>query len=268
MNSLGKLVAHLLVGSCIFLVIFPIFWIFLESLKPPHLSGQTNVFLFSPTIEHWRDVLFDSLVPLSIKNSLFVALTTVFLSVALGAPAGYAISRYKTNHSIRFAILISEMLPPAILLLPLFLILYKIKLIDSLSGLVITHLTFVIPVVTWFLIGFFDEIPKEMEEQAMIDGFSRVEAFAYIVLPLVGPGLGAAAIFGFVLSWNDLFYGLILTGPESRTLPVAIAGFWTFRGVDMPSMAVAIIISVVPVLVLAFFVQKYLIRGITGGMKI
>ncbi len=262
-----KFMIHIMVSFCVFLVIFPVFWIILESIKPDHLSGQTNVFIFNPTIKNWQEVFFESLVPVSIWNSLLVALSTVSISIVLGAPAAYAIARYQVTDSIKFSILLSEMLPPAILLLPLFLILYQLRLIDSLIGVVVTHLTFVVPVITWFLIGFFNEIPRELEEQAMVDGFSRQKAFVYIVLPLAKPGLGAAAIFGFVLSWNDLFYALILTGPETRTLPVAIAGFWTFRGVDMPSMAVAIVISIVPVIVLAFYVQKYLIRGITGGMK-
>ena len=129
----------------------------------------------------------------------------------------------------------------------------------------IGHLPFVVPVVTWFLIGFFDEVPRELEEQAMIDGYTQFQAFYKVVLPTIRPGIAAAGIFGFVLSWNDLFYALILTGGESRTLPVAIAGFWTFRGVDMGKMAVAILVAVVPILIISFFVQKHLIRGLGGG---
>ena len=121
------------------------------------------------------------------------------------------------------------------------------------------------PVATWFLTGFFDDLPRELEEQAMIDGCTRFEAFYRVILPSVRPGLAGAAVFGFVLSWNDLFYALILTGGESRTLPVAIAGFWTFRGIDMGKMAVAILIAIVPIVVASFFIQKHLIRGLGGG---
>ena len=99
----------------------------------------------------------------------------------------------------------------------------------------------------------------------MIDGYTRFQAFYKVILPVVRPGLGAAGVFGFVLSWNDLFYALLLTGRESRTLPVAIAGYWTFRGVDMGKMAVAILIAIIPVLILSFFIQKHLVRGIGGG---
>ena len=157
------------------------------------------------------------------------------------------------------------MMPPVILILPMFLVFYYVGLIDSRMGVVIAHLTLVVPVVTWFLIGFFDDVPRELEDQAMIDGCTRFEAFLKVILPTVRPGIAGAAVFGFVLSWNDLFYALILTGGESRTLPVAIAGFWTFRGIDMGQMAVAILIAIVPVLIVSFFIQKHLIRGLGGG---
>ena len=156
-------------------------------------------------------------------------------------------------------------MPPAILILPFFLVLYYLQMIDSLAGVIAAHLSFVVPVVTWFLIGFFDEVPKDLENQAMVDGYTRFQAFRKVILPAVRPGIGAAGVFGFVLSWNDLFYALLLTGGESRTLPVAIAGYWTFRGVDMGKMAVAILIAVIPVLILSFFIQKHLVRGIGGG---
>jgi len=126
-------------------------------------------------------------------------------------------------------------------------------------------LTFVLPVVTWFMIGFFDAVPRELEEQAMVDGHGRFGAFRKVVLPQVLPGLGAAAIFAFVLSWNDLFYALVLAGGRAKTLPVAIAAFNTFRGVDLGAMSAAILVSVGPVLVASFFIQKRLIRGISGG---
>jgi multiple sugar transport system permease protein len=123
----------------------------------------------------------------------------------------------------------------------------------------------VLPVVTWFLIGFFEAVPRELEEQALVDGYGRFAAFRKVVLPQVLPGIAAAGIFGFVLSWNDLFFALILASGETKTLPVAIAGYNTFRGVELGEMSVAILVAVVPILVLSFFVQKRLVRGIGGG---
>ena len=214
---------------------------------------------------NWSDVLLDSDVPKNILNSFIVSVTTVAIALLTGCPAAYSFSRFKTASGARFSILAAEMMPPAILILPLFLVLFRLGLIDTLPAVILAHLTFVVPVVTWFLIGFFDEIPRELEEQAMIDGYTQFQAFYQVILPGVRPGLAAAAVFGFVLSWNDMFYALILTGGESRTLPVAIAGFWTFRGIDMGKMAVAILVAVVPILIISFFIQKHLVRGLGGG---
>jgi ABC-type glycerol-3-phosphate transport system permease component len=169
----------------------------------------------------------------------------------------------------RFGILLSEVLPPAVLVVPLFLFALNLGLRDTLAAVIASHLTFVLPVMTWFMVGFFDGVPRELEEQALVDGHGQIGAFVRVVLPQVLPGIGAAVIFGFVLSWNDLFYALILAGGNERTLPVAIAGYNTFRGVELGQMAVAILISVVPVLVASFVVQKRLIRGISrGGLKV
>lgn len=261
----AQLAVEFIVAVAVAIVLFPFLWIFLASIKPPHLVAEPDVWLFTPSLANWADVLLRSDVPQNILNSLIVSVATVAIALLLGCPAAYAFSRFKAGGGTRFAILAAEMMPPAILILPLFLVFYRLGLIDSLAGVVIAHLTLVMPVVTWFLIGFFDDVPRELEEQAMIDGYTQFQAFYKVVLPTIRPGVAAAAVFGFVLSWNDLFYALILTGGESRTLPVAIAGFWTFRGVDMGKMAVAILLAIVPILVVSFFIQKHLIRGLGGG---
>lgn len=252
----------------IMVVLFPFVWIFLESIKPPSIGGRPDIWRFEPTWENWGEIALNSKVPFNIMNSFFIALTTVVISLICGAPAAYAFSRFRGFHGARYSILAAEMMPPAILILPLFLLLYRLELIDSRFGVITAHLTFVLPVITWFLIGFFDEVPKNLEDQAMIDGYTRFQAFYKVILPAVRPGLGAAGVFGFVLSWNDLFYALLLTGAGSRTLPVAIAGFWTFRGIELGKMAVAILIAVIPVLMLSYLIQKHLIKGIGGsGVK-
>ena len=265
MRQLQRAAVEIVVAIAIVIVLFPFVWVLVTSLKPPHLVAEPDVWRFAPSFANWQDVLVRSAVPSNIVNSLIVSLSTVAVALSVGCPAAYAFSRFRSGVATRFSILAAEMMPPAILILPLFLIFYRLGLIDSKIGVVIAHLTFVVPVVTWFLIGFFDEVPRELEEQAMIDGYTQFQAFYKVVLPTIRPGIAAAGIFGFVLSWNDLFYALILTGGDSRTLPVAIAGFWTFRGVDMGKMAVAILVAVVPILIVSFFIQKHLIRGLGGG---
>ncbi|WP_333834371.1 carbohydrate ABC transporter permease [Rubrimonas sp.] len=247
--------------------LFPFFWMALTSLKPVSLVASPDVWIFAPTLENWRAVIGGSQTPRAILNSALVGVATVAIALLVACPGAYAISRFKASATTRLAVIAAELIPPSILIVPLFLAFHRLGLNGTLPALVVAHLTFVAPIVTWFLIGFFDEVPRALEEQAMIDGCTRAQAFRRVVLPAVAPGVGAAAIFGFVLSWNDLFYALILTGGANRTLPVTVAGFSTFRGVDMGGMAVAVLVAMAPVLVASFWVQSRLIRGMGGGVK-
>lgn len=247
-------------------VLFPFFWILLTSMKPPDLVARPEVWHFAPSWDNWRAVLLESSVPRYIGNSLVVGVVTVVITLLVGCPAAYSFSRFKTGgNAARFGILAAEMMPPAVVIIPFFLVMYKLSLIDTLAAVVLAHLTFVAPLVTWFLIGFIDEVPRELEEQAMVDGYTRFQAFYKVVIPAIRPGIAGAAIFAFVLSWNDMFYALILTGGESKTLPVAVAGYWTFRGIEMGKMTVAILVAIAPVLTASFFVQKHLVKGLGGG---
>jgi ABC-type glycerol-3-phosphate transport system permease component len=257
-----------LIVLAVVVVAFPYLWVVLAAFKGPADVSDPSKLLFNPTLVNWREVVAGGILQ-SALVSLTVGVLTVGLSLVAGTMAAYAISRWRAGGPVtRFGILLSELMPPAVLVVPLFLVLFGLGLRDTVWAVVVAHLTFVLPVVTWFMIGFFDAVPRELEEQAMVDGYGRFQAFRRVVLPQVLPGLGAAAIFAFVLSWNDLFYALVLAGGQAKTLPVAIAGFNTFRGVELGSMSAAILVSVVPVLVASFFVQKRLIRGISaGGLK-
>lgn len=246
-------------------VAFPYLWVVLASFKGPADLSDPSRFAFVPTLRNWRAVLEGGVLA-SAGRSALVGISTVAIALVAGTLAAYAISRWRAGGSVtRFGILLSALMPPALLVVPLFLISFRVGLRDTVVAIIASHLTFVLPVVTWFMIGFFDAVPRELEEQAMVDGYGRFQAFRKAVLPQVLPGLGAAAIFAFVLSWNDLFYALVLAGGRARTLPVAIAGFNTFRGVELGAMSAAILVSVVPVLVASFFLQKRLIQGLTGG---
>ncbi|MBO9368684.1 MAG: carbohydrate ABC transporter permease [Chloroflexi bacterium] len=247
------------------IVIFPYLWTLLASFKTEAALNRPLDWNFTPTLANWQAMLHSE-IPRQVLNSIIVGAVTVLLSLLLGAPAAYSFSRFRTGgDGARFAVLLAQMLPPAALIVPLFLLMYTLRLLDTLWAVVASHLTFILPLVTWFLIGFFDDVPPELEEQAMVDGCTQWQAFYRVVLPTIRPGLGAAALFGFVLSWNDLFYALLLTGKHSRTLPVGIAGYWTFRGIEMGQMSAAIILAIGPVIIASFFVQRYLVRGLGGG---
>jgi len=246
-------------------VFLPFLWISLGSFKTGAQLNNPALLFFKPTLENWKEVLRSGVLE-SAYRSATVGLVTVSLSVVIGSMGAYAISRYKTGGSAtRFGILAAQVLPPAVLVFPFLEVSYRFRLNDTLFAVIISHLSFVLPVITWFLIGFFDAAPKEVEEQALVDGLSRFQAFRKVVIPQVAPGIGAAAVFGFVLSWNDLFYALILAPGNSATLPVKIASFNTFRGVELGAMCAAILVAVIPVLIVSFFIQKRLVRGISGG---
>jgi multiple sugar transport system permease protein len=258
----------IVVLTMVVIVLVPFAWVVAASLKSQEALTRGPFEPFTPQLDTWREVL-GSGVTASFTRSTVVGVVTVAIAVFAGSLGAYAISRFRTGGAtIRFGVLAGQMIPPAVLVIPLFLIAFQFGLNDSLPAVIAAHLTFVLPLVTWFLIGFFDEVPREYEEQAMVDGYTRWRAFYKVVLPQVRPGIGAAAIFGFILSWNDMFYALILGGGRARTLPVAIAGFNTFRGVELGRMSVAILMSVIPVLIASFFVQRRLIQGLgSGGLK-
>ncbi len=265
-SPLWRITRNIILITATLAVVFPYFWITLTSIKPPALVARPDVWLFSPAWDNWQEVLFESDVPHNLLNSILAGSAAVLIALLVGSPAAYSFSRFRTGGpTVRFGILAAQMVPPATLIIPLFLIMYHTRLLDTLWAVIAAHLTFVLPMVTWFLIGFFDEVPLDLEEQAMVDGCTHFQAFYRVVLPVVRPGLAASAIFGFVLSWNDMFYSLLLTGGDAKTLPAAISGFWTFRGIELGKMSVAVMIAIVPVLTASFFIQRYLVRGLGAG---
>lgn len=247
-------------------VVLPLLWVLLASFKTAAQLNDPTALLFAPTLENWARVLFDSEILPSAGRSFVVAVVAVVVSLLVGAPGAYVIAKYRTGGTAtRFGILASQVLPPAVLVFPFLTMAYALRLSDTLLPVIMAHLSIVLPVVTWFLIGFFSAVPDSIEEQARVDGYGRFAAFRKVVVPQVYPGIGAAAIFGFTLSWNDMFYGLILAPGNSAILPVTIAGFNTFRGVELGSMSAAIIVAVVPVVIASFFIQRRLVQGISGG---
>jgi len=265
-RRLGIVLRLSLLGLSTFAVVFPFIWVLAASLKAPVELNKPSLWGFTPTAVSWREVWLSSPFARYFLNSIVVGVLTVGISLLVGAPAAYAFSRFRTGGVwLRFLILAAQMLPPALFIIPFFLMAYYTGLLDTVWALTAAHLTFIAPLVTWFLIGFFEDVPRDLEEQAMVDGCTRWQAFLRVVLPAARPGLGAAALFAFIMSWNEMFYALMLAGGHSKTLPVAIAGYWTFRGVELGKMSVAILSSALPVLVASFFVQRFLIRGLGGG---
>jgi multiple sugar transport system permease protein len=264
-KRIRSLVISIILIAALLIVFFPYFWTILASFKDAAAINHPLDFNFKPTLSNWEAVI-QAGIPKQALNSLIVGLLTVAICLVAGTPAAYAFSRFNVGGSkARFVTLLAQMLPPATLIIPLFLLMYHVKLTNSIIRVVISHLTVLLPLVTWFLIGFFDDVPRELEEAALVDGCTRWQTFLMILVPVVRPGMGAAGLFAFVLSWNDMFYALMLTSAKARTLPVGIAGYWTFRGVEMGQMSAAIALAILPMIGLSFFVQRFMLRGLTRG---
>ena len=259
------LVALLLViGICI----FPFYWMVTSSFKQqPAILASTPQFLFQPTLENYVRAFGKFDILKSLQNSLFVALTTVGLSLVLGAPAAYAIARFdfKGKKDIWFWFISNRMLSPIVLALPFSLIARNFRLLDTPWALILIYLTFNVPIVVWICADQFRNIPKELDEAATLEGYNSFAIFWKIALPLAGPGLAVSAIFSFIFSWNELLYALILTRSEAKTAPVVVTSFMS--GYELPwgqIMATGTLVAL-PVIVFSMIVSRQLVRGLTAG---
>lgn len=257
--------AHIILVFFSITILFPILWTLRTSFATEVVAYQPKI-IFKPTVSNYTRLFLEKDFARYFLNSLVVSLSVTLISVALSAPGAYAIARYKPGGSItRFLILSTDLLPPVILIVPLFIIFKNFGLVNSLPGLSLSYLAFNIPFVLWMLISFFEGVPKSLEEAALIDGASRFQAFVRIVFPLAAPGILAAAIFSFIVSWNEFLFALVLNSGKTSTFPVALAALQTSGGVRMGEVAAGVIVAILPIFVVFPFVQRYLVEGLTLG---
>lgn len=248
--------------------IFPIFWTVLSSFKTPRQAeiAATPIFIFKPTLNNYQEVLRGEF-PRYFLNSLIIATSNVLLCAALGVPAGYALARYKFKggDNLAFWILSIRMAPAFGFIVPFYLIFRDLRLLDSHLSLILLYLLPNLPFTIWMIRGFVKDLPKEIEESAMIDGCSRMNALQKIVLPLIRPGIIATAILAFIFSWNEFLFAFIMTRTAARTIPVAIAAYVGYMGIEWTKMCASATISSIPVVIFFLLVQKYIIKGLTLG---
>jgi multiple sugar transport system permease protein len=258
------------VGLLIVLIVcvFPFYWMVAASLKsPPDILSSTPQFFFEPTLQNYVDAFGKFDILKSLKNSLFVALVTVVLSLVLGTPAAYAIARFdfKGKRDIWFWFISNRMLSPIVVALPFFLIARNLKLLDTPWALILIYLTFNVPIVVWICADQFRNIPKELDEAATLEGYNSFDVFWRVGLPLAMPAIAVSAIFSFIFSWNELLYALILTRSEAKTAPVVATSFMS--GYELPwgqIMATGTVVAL-PVIVFSMIVSRQLVRGLTAG---
>jgi multiple sugar transport system permease protein len=266
----SKVTGFALLGLGVLIIIFPFFWVFLQSLKY-EINILQGSWLFEPTAFNYADVLYSrrSDFPSNLWNSLIVAFVSTMGVLLIGTLAAYSLVHFKSTTLIARIFLgwtlIFNMIPPLTLVGPWYLIFRNLGLSETLTAVVLTHVALNLPMTIWMMMVYFREIPSEIEEAALIDGCRRHDIFLRIALPLAVPGLIAAGVLAFVFSWNEFSIALTLTGRHTATVPVAISRFAQQYEVQYGQMAAASILSTVPALIMMFFGQRFIVRGLTAG---
>lgn len=251
-----------------FAFVFPVIWIFLMALKnsvdsfalPPKL-------FFKPVIDNFKNVFTNSFFIQNYLNSFKLAIGSTALALLLGIPAAYVVSRFefRGRKTLSFWILVTRMAPASALVVAYFMILNQLNLIDTFPGLVMVYMSFNIGYIIWMVRGFILSVPVECEEAGIVDGCNRYRVFWYITLPLCVPGIVSVGIQAFIFSWNEFLYALILTRTNYKTAPIAVLSYITSEGIKWGELAAASVLIVLPVLVLALMIQKYIVSGLTMG---
>ncbi len=263
--------AHrLAILAYIVFALFPLFWLLKVSVTPNDLLYSEGVRMWPShaTLDHYRYVIENSAFPTFFKNSVIVAGSTALTVTVLSSLSGYALSRFrfKGKYWIVALMLITQMFPLVMLVAPIFKMLSPLGLTNSLTGLVIVYTAFNVPFATFLMQSFFDGIPKDLEEAAMIDGASRFTAFRQIILPLTLPGIAATLGFVFTAAWSELLFALMLiSGNQSATFPVGLLTFVSKFSVDFGQMMAAGVLALIPACLFFLLIQRYLVQGLTAG---
>lgn len=255
--------------------VLPMLWMLITSVKSQFAAVQYPPELIpaNPSLEqYWRLLSPTSEVGIQflryLWNSIFVSTLTTVFGVAVAVPAAYAFSRFRFpgRNALFFSVLFRNMFPAVVFLMPLFIMMRWMGLVNTHSSLVITYLTFGLPLSIWLLKGFYDNIPVELEQAARIDGCTRFQAFLLVVMPLSAPGIIATAIYSFITAWNEYVYALtFLNSDEKLTLPVGLQRFFAEYATNWPGLMAASFIMSVPVVVMFLVLQKYFVRALTEG---
>jgi multiple sugar transport system permease protein len=270
-RSLVPTILHrLAILAYVAFALFPLFWLLKVSITPNDLLYSEGVRLWPSraSLEHFRFVLAHSAFPVFFRNSMIVSGSTAVAVTMLAALSGYALSRFsfRAKYWIVALMLVTQMFPLVMLVAPIFKMLSPLGLTNSLTGLIIVYTAFNVPFATFLMQSFFDGIPKDLEEAAMIDGASRFTAFRQIILPLTLPGIAATLGFVFTAAWSELLFALMLiSGNDAATFPVGLLTFVSKFSVDFGQMMAAGVLALIPACLFFLFIQRYLVQGLTAG---
>jgi multiple sugar transport system permease protein len=257
-------------GFLLVLVLFPFYWMTITSFKTEdQMRSLVSMFWPSPfALENYVQLVTKTDFLYWFGNSAIVAVSSTLAATAIGTLGAYALARLKFmgRAFMSSAVLITYLVPPAILFIPLYAQVRTFGLSDSLAGLIAVYPSFTVPFVTWLLMGYFESIPVELEEAAMIDGSTRFGAFRRIILPLSAPGVLAASLYAFTQAWNEFLYALVfITNVKLRTLPVGLSSFITGDVYGWGYLMAGAVLTTLPVIAVYIYLQKYMVEGLTAG---
>lgn len=256
------------VAALILVVLFllaPLFWMLLASLKTNvDIYDTAKAFIFSPTFENYANVLQRNNYFVFVVNSFWVAFVSTALSIVLGVPAAYAMSRF-TMHRSALVVLMARVIPGVSLLVPWYYVFSNLRMVGKFEVLILSHMFVALPLIVYIMMSYFDSLPLELEESAEVDGLTPIGAFRLITLPLAVSGIATAGILSFIFSWNNFMFALVLSGAKTKTLPVAIFDFVSYASIDWGGLMAAATVVTIPIMIIALFTQKYIVSGLTAG---
>jgi len=270
MNRRGRTIAlYALAGVLLSVWAFPVLWALLTSFKTERdVLAYPPVVVFTPTLANYREVLFgaSSILP-NLWSSLIVTGATTVLSMLIATPAAYALARlrYPGKRASGFYVLATQMLPPVGLIIPYYLALQKVGALDSYGGMILIYLTFSLPFAMWLMVSYFEDVPFEMEEAALLDRAGRWRAFWHVVLPQVRGGLAVTTIFVFLNAWNEFLFAVVLGGNRVRPVTVAMFNFISVEQTQWARLAAAAMVAMAPVILIGLFAQRHIVKGLTVG---
>jgi len=250
----------------------PVYWMITISLKTEvdQFASPPKWFTFTPTLQHYYDAFVTRSFGQYLLTSAIVAVVSTVCALTIGTAAAYALTRFRLPYGLdrrlSLWILSTRMFPAIVTAVPLFLMMRDLRLLNTKASLIIVYTALNLPFVVWMMRGFFAEVPRDLEEAALVDGDSRLGALVRVILPLVSPGLAATAVFCLIVSWNEFLFALVLTQTDAAmTLPVGIAGRVTQYEIKWGVMSAAGVVAMMPILVFALAMQRYLVRGLSLG---
>jgi multiple sugar transport system permease protein len=258
----------LFIGLFLLFLLGPLYWVFVTSIKPveDYQTVPPVWFPAEPTTLHFTAALQDLRGWTGLKNSAIIAGLATLASVLVGTLAGYSMARFRTGGKhFAFWVLSQRIMPPIAVVIPIFLIYRELDLIDSRLGLIVLYTVFTLPFSIWMMYTYFRQMPVELEEAALVDGCTRLQALMKIAWPLAAPGIVSAAAFAFIFSWTEFLFALVLTSSEAVTVPVVISQYLAFQTAQFGESSALSICAMVPAIFLGILVQRHLVRGLTMG---